>query len=421
MTKNNLPNTVAIIGAGAAGLMAAEVLSAHGVSVQVFEQMPTAGRKILMAGKTGLNISHDEPLADFITRYTPSQVIANFVRDFCADDIRAWMTGLGVDSFVGSSGRIFPKQMKASGLLRAWLDRLKNQGVAFFYRHCCVGVAGNQATFIKKDKNGNQIGRFSQEFSAIILACGGGSYARLGSDGAWQAWFGNDELTPLYASNVGVVRLWSPFMYEVFGQVLKRVSVRVGVDTAYGDVVISHYGMESGVIYKLNRAMRQMLDEQGVIGVVMDLLPDKSHDEIDKILTKSKKQSLNNSLRKAGLDNVKISLLRECTNKTDWSDLSKMTKLIKALSIQCQGFRPIDEAISTGGGVRLSTVNHQLQSLKNPYLFIAGEMLDWDAPTGGYLLTACLAMGRVVANNVANFIDNTPNKAKTLSNNTHCL
>lgn len=402
--KNNSVPTVAIIGAGASGLMAAEVLSARSVEVHVFEQMPTAGRKILMAGKTGLNISHNEPLDDFVTRYTPSDVMAKFVREFHAEDIRAWMNGLGIDSYVGSSGRIFPVQMKASDLLRAWLSRLSEQGVQFHYRHACVGVQDNLVAFIKKDKHGDELERFERTFDSIVLACGGGSYARLGSDGAWQAWFGDDELTPLYASNVGVVRSWSPFMNDVFGQALKRITITVGDESAHGDVVISHYGMESGLIYKLNRAMRAMLNESGRIRLQIDLMPDKSIDDITKTLNKSKKQSLNNILRKVGLDATKIALLRECTNKTDWSDLSKMAAFAKNLPVDFDGFRPMDEAISTGGGVRLSAVNDQLQSRRNPHLFIAGEMLDWDAPTGGYLLTACLAMGRAVGQNVANFI-----------------
>lgn len=401
---NPTHHKVAIIGAGTAGLMAAEVLSARGVQVQVFEQMPTAGRKILMAGKTGLNISHSEPLVDFLMHYTPSDTMAKFVNGFHAQDIRAWMRGLGIDSYVGSSGRIFPVQMKASGLLRAWLARLIQQGVVFFYRHVCVNITNNVVTLIKKDKHGNQIECRTRRFDAIVLACGGGSYAHLGSDGAWQAWFDKDELIPLYASNVGVVRSWSPFMTDFFGQALKRITVTVGTEVAHGDVVISHYGMEGGLIYKLNRSMHKMLKETGGMYAQIDLLPNKSTDDIIKILTKSRKQSLNNKLKKVGLDATKIALLRECTLKTDWSDLLKMAKFIKNLFVTFDCFRPIDEAISTGGGVRLSAVNAQLQLHRNPYLFIAGEMLDWDAPTGGYLMTACLAMGKTVGNHVANFV-----------------
>lgn len=398
--------TVAIIGAGASGLMAAEVLSASGVSVQVYEQMPTAGRKILMAGKTGLNISHSEPLDTFITRYDNERV-GRWVEQFYADDIRAWMSGLGIDSYVGSSGRIFPTQMKASTLLRAWLHRLYEQGVRIHYRHRCTDVRDDVATFCVYDKDGQMMDEFCQSFDAIILACGGGSYARLGSDGAWQKWFATDELTPLYASNVGIVRTWSPFMADLFGQALKRVTASVGQHTGHGDIVISHYGMESGLIYKLNHAMKDELDRQGKIRLVLDLLPNKSPKAITSTFAQSKKQSLNNLCRKVGLDPIKIALLRECTNKTDWSDFDKMSRLIKALPIYFDGFRPMDEAISTGGGVKLSALTDTLQSRHNPHLFVIGEMVDWNAPTGGYLLTACLAMGQVVGRHVAKLLTDT--------------
>ncbi|MFA9485340.1 TIGR03862 family flavoprotein [Moraxella haemolytica] len=403
MTHNHTP-IVAIIGAGASGLMAAEILSASGISVQVYEQMPTAGRKLLMAGKTGLNISHSEPLDEFITRYSDVR-IGNWVRQFHANDIQAWMSGLGIDSYIGSSGRIFPTQMKASALLRAWLHRLDEQGVCIYYRHRCTDIHDDMATFSIHDKDGQPIGVISRSFDIIILACGGGSYARLGSDGAWQAWFGQDELTPLYASNVGIERTWSPFMHSHFGQALKRVRASVGKHTDYGDIIISHYGMESGVIYKLNRSMKDELDTQGKICLTLDLLPDKSPQFITKVFTQTKKQSLNNLCRKIGLDPIKTALLRECTNKNDWSDFQKMASFIKALPIYFDGFRPIDEAISTGGGVKLSALNHTLQSRHNPHLFVVGEMVDWDAPTGGYLLTACLAMGRAVGHHIATLLN----------------
>ncbi|MFL1731656.1 TIGR03862 family flavoprotein [Moraxella oculi] len=397
--------SIAIIGAGAAGLMAAEVLSDRGLRVHVYEQMPTAGRKILMAGKTGLNISHDEPLPTFMSRYMPKKRLAYCVEQFSANDIREWMQGLGIDSYVGSSGRIFPVQMKASGLLRAWLERLQKQGVSFHYRHRCMNVVGNEIELVELDKQGNCIRRFFCKFDAIILACGGGSYARLGSDGAWQNWFDDDELAPLYASNVGIVRSWSPFMQGVLGQPLKRVTAKVGDVHAHGDIIISHYGMESGLIYKLNHVMRKQIIHHGKACLWLDLLPAKPLDELTKSIRHAKKSSLNNALRKIGLDAVKIALLRECTDKTDWSDFYKMASFVKNLPVAFDGFRPIDEAISTGGGVKFSAVSQQLQSKSNQHVFIAGEMLDWDAPTGGYLLTACLAMGRVVADGVLTFLD----------------
>ena len=398
--------SVAIIGAGAAGLMAAEVLSAYDIDIQVFDQKPTAARKILMAGKTGLNISHNEPMADFVTRYTPSDWLMPYVQAFGADDIRAWMTSLGIASYVGSTGRIFPVEMKASKLVRAWLNRLHNHQVKFHYRHRCTTMDNRVLCFEILDNKGNIIDKFSQAFDAVILACGGGSYAHLGSDGAWQRWLGADELTPLYASNVGVLRAWSPFMTPLYGQAIKRVRAWVGDDIGHqGDIIISHYGLESGLIYKLNLAMRQVMDEHQTFTLYLDLLPDKSADFIYKNLTKNKKQSLNTLLKKLGLDAVKIALLRECTNKTDWSDLSIMAKHIKSLAIECTGFRPMDEAISTGGGIKRMAVDDDLQLRAHAGVFCCGEMLDWDAPTGGYLLTACFATGRAAAMGVVRHLN----------------
>lgn len=398
---------IAIVGAGAAGLMAAEVLSSHDdVMVSVYEHKPTAARKILMAGKTGLNISHAEPLDQFVSRYlVHDERLANYVQRFDANAIRAWMLGLGVESFVGSTGRIFPTQMKASVLVRAWLNRLSEAGVAFYYRHGCIDVQGTTLTLVQSDQKGEVIRQFSQDFDAVILACGGGSYAKLGSDGAWQEWFGDGQLTPLYPSNVGVLKDWSPFIEPLYGQAMKRVKAWVQSQHSHqGDIIISHYGLESGLIYRLNHTMRQAMNQEGFV-LHLDLLPDKSLDAIIKIFQQNKKQSLNTVLKKLGLDKVKIAVLRECTNKTDWSDFVKMANHIKDLSIKCTGFRPIDEAISTGGGVKWSCLDDDLQCLHQAGLFCAGEMLDWDAPTGGYLLTACFATGRAAAHGVLRFLD----------------
>lgn len=400
---------VAIIGAGAAGLMAADVLCGLNVRVSVYEQMPSAGRKILWAGKTGLNVSHSEPMADFITRYTPSDWLAPFVGRYDNAWLVKWLETLGVMTYVGSSGRIFPVQMKASGFLRAWLQRLSAAGVAFFYRHECTKIHQNTLTFTDKSQTNadGSYTSFKQSFDAIILACGGGSYARLGSTGAWQAWFADDEKTPLFASNVGVVRAWSDFMTPYFGKALKRVKLIVQDTHSQGDIIISHYGLESGLIYKYNRQMRRQLINHGCIEVIMDLLPDKNHHDIARILPQ-KKKSLNTLLKKAGLDAPKIAILRECTDKSDWTNPAQMATFIKHLPIRFEGFRPMDEAISTGGGVKRSALTENLQLKSNPYVFCAGEMLDFDAPTGGYLLTACFATGRAAGRGVAQWLKLNP-------------
>lgn len=400
---------VAIIGAGAAGLMAADVLCGLNVRVSVYEQMPSAGRKILWAGKTGLNVSHSEPMADFITRYTPSDWLASFVGRYDNAWLVKWLETLGVMTYVGSSGRIFPVQMKASGFLRAWLQRLSAAGVAFFYRHECTNIHQNTLTFTDKSQtNPDGLGlTFKQSFDAIILACGGGSYARLGSTGAWQAWFADDEKTPLFASNVGVVRAWSDFMTPYFGKALKRVKLTIQNAHSQGDIIISHYGLESGLIYKYNRQMRWQLTDHGRIEVIMDLLPDKNHHDIARILSQ-KKKSLNTLLKKAGLDAPKIAILRECTDKSDWTNPVQMATFIKQLPIRFESFRPMDEAISTGGGVKRSALTENLQLKSNPYVFCSGEMLDFDAPTGGYLLTACFATGRAAGRGVAQWLKLNP-------------
>lgn len=394
-----MPKRVAIIGAGPAGLMAAEVLSQYDYEIDVFEQKPSAARKFLMAGKTGLNISHAEPVDTFIQRYDRAEWLGTWIKQWDAQWIQNWMQGLGIESYIGSSGRIFPIEMKAAPLLRAWLKRLMADGVRFHYRHRCVDLSHNQLTIE------NQTQRFSATYDAIILACGAVSWSQLGSDGAWQPWLSKNEIEPFQASNAGVLKTWSPFMQACFGQPLKRVNAWVQSEQqTHGDIIITHYGFESGVIYKLGRDLRAQLAQKQRLQLHIDLLPDVSIDQLEKKLQGNKKQSLTNLWRKAGLDTVKINLLREIVEKSLWSDAKQMAQQIKQLSIALDGFRPIEEAISCAGGVKQTAVSAQLQLQSNPYVFCCGEMLDWDAPTGGYLLTACFATGRAAAEGVNTFI-----------------
>jgi uncharacterized flavoprotein (TIGR03862 family) len=397
--------TVAIIGAGAAGLMAADYLSQFDVTIQVFEQKPSPARKLLMAGKSGLNISHAEPLDTFVSRYTPDDWLTPHLHALNAEHICKFMANLGIESFVGSTGRIFPSMMKASPLLRAWLNKLQAAKVHFFYRHSCQAITDNQATFRVTDQ-----APFSQKFDAIILATGGMSWSRLGSDGKWQAWLNDDELTPFYPSNVGICRAWSQHLTHDFGKAIKRVKASVvlpngDVESGFGDIILSHYGMESGLIYRLNRAMREQLEHKGTMALTLDLLPDIRTEKLLASLTSPKKQSLSNLWRKAGLDPVKIALLREIVPKSDWHDAQTMSLAIKNLVIAFDGFRPIDEAISCGGGVKRQALNQDFSLKSNPSVFCCGEMLDWDAPTGGYLLTACFATGQAAAKGVAQYLD----------------
>lgn len=394
-----MPNKrIAIIGAGPAGLMAAEVLSQYDYTIDVFEQKPSAARKFLMAGKTGLNISHNEPIADFIQRYDQAEWLAPWIKQWDAAWIQNWMHGLGIESYIGSSGRVFPVEMKAAPLLRAWLKRLMTAKVKFHYRHRCVELSKNQLTIE------NQTQRFSTSYDAIVLACGAVSWTQLGSDGLWQDWLAQGEIETFQPSNVGVLKSWSPFMQDCFGQPLKRVDAWVNAENkTHGDIVITHYGLESGVIYKLGRdlrALNALNANHQVLELYLDLLPDVSLAQLENKLQGNKKQSLTNIWRKAGLDQVKINLIREVVAKAQWSDAKQMAKHVKQLCIPLDGFRPIEEAISCAGGVKQAVLSPQLQLRSNPYVFCCGEMLDWDAPTGGYLLTACFATGRAAGQGV---------------------
>ena len=393
---------VAIVGAGPAGLMAADVLSQYkNYEIHVFEQKPSAARKFLMAGKTGLNISHAETFEQFIQRYDQVEWLRTWIEKWGAAWIQKWMQSLGIESYVGSSGRIFPVEMKAAPLLRAWLKHLVEQQVKFYYRHQVTDLKHQKLKMI--DLKSNQINE--QKFDAIILACGAVSWSRLGSDGAWQKWLSSSEIETFQPSNAGVVYPWSDYMQSVFGQPLKRVDawVEPSVKTQ-GDIVITHYGLESGLIYKQGRSLRQLIQQSQPLVMYLDLLPDQSIQQLVQKLQPSKKQSTANIWRKAGLDTAKSSLLRELVDKALWNDPEQLAQQIKHLKIELQGFRPIEEAISCAGGVKEQALTQDLQLKSHPSVFCCGEMLDWDAPTGGYLLTACFATGRAAGEGVHQYL-----------------
>lgn len=392
---------IAIIGAGPAGLMAAEVLSQYEYDVHVYEQKPSAARKFLMAGKTGLNISHAEPAEQFIQRYDQADWLAPWIKQWDAVWIQHWMKGLGISSYIGSSGRVFPIEMKAAPLLRAWLKRLSENGVKFHYRHQVLNVQPQAVQF----RNLLQGIVFEEHFDAVIMACGAVSWSQLGSDGAWQSWLNAEEIEPFQASNAGVEIAWSKFMQPVFGQPLKRVEAWAGdSEKSTGDIIISHYGLESGLIYKQGRELRHLAKQQQPMALYLDLLPDQTVEQLASKLQPSKKQSLSNVWRKAGLDAAKANLVRELADKKLWTAPEALAQQIKALKIPLTGFRPIEEAISCAGGVRREMLTEHLQLKSHPSVFCAGEMLDWDAPTGGYLLTACFATGRAAGEGTYHFL-----------------
>ena len=403
---------IAIIGAGPAGLACAELLTKQKdvpVEVTVFEQMPSAARKFLMAGKTGLNISHNESFEQFVSRYDDPCWLKPMLEQCKADDIQHWMHGLGIDSYIGSSGRIFPNEMKAAPLLRAWLKRLQTQGVHFLYKHQCTHLKNKALSYtdLKLQQQHTVV------FDAIVLACGAVSWPQLGSDGQWQHWLEPQHINTFLPSNVGMTVTWSEFMTASFGQPLKRIQAwSQGQEKQFGEMVISHYGLEGGLVYRCNRQLREQFQNNANDAntsplLFLDLLPDLTIEQIVQKLQQGQKQSLNTRWQKLGLDKTKIALLREVVNKSDWSDHEKMASFIKKLPIHIQGFRPITEAISCAGGVKKTALTQNLQFKQYSGLFACGEMLDWDAPTGGYLLTACLATGQHVAKGVVMYLQNT--------------
>lgn len=388
---------VAIVGGGPAGLMAADVLSKAGVAVDIYEAKPSVGRKFLMAGKGGLNITHNEPLDDFVNRYDAIDWLRPMLTDFNANHVREWMASLGVDSFVGTSGRVFPSEMKAAPLLRHWLANLKKRGVRVHCRQYWRGFTTD---------GGLQFDGHVVHADSVVLALGGGSWPSLGADGLWMHTLAAHGVTlaPLLPSNCGFRVNWSSFMRGFAGQPLKNINGWVGETFSSAELMITECGVEGGLIYALSRPLREKLMQDGVATLYVDLWPDMTEADCASRLQPSGKYSLSNSWRKAGLDGVKAALVREYLPKTDWSDGQKVAVAIKQYPIQLTGMQPIDEAISTAGGVMREAVDEHLMLRNLPGVFCCGEMLDWDAPTGGYLLTACLASGRRAAHGVLEFL-----------------
>ncbi len=370
---------VLVIGGGPAGLMAADVLSAKGQSVVVAEAKPTVARKFLMAGKSGLNLTKDEPFEAFLSAYAEaSDFLKPMLKAFGPAEAVAWAESLGQEMFAGSTGRVFPKVMKASPLLRQWLTRLERQGVEIKTRHKWVGLDDGYVFETPE-------GTVTFQPNCVILACGGASWSRLGSDGTW-AGVAHLDVAPFQPANMGYCVDWSPYMEKHFGKPVKGTALKVGDQISRGEFVVSKRGVEGGGIYAISRILRDGAP------LTLDLLPDLSVDDIRRRLAKPRgKSSLTNHLRKTlGLDPVKQALMMEFVHPLP----EDLAPLLKDVPVRLGDARPMDEAISTAGGVRLSDLTTELMLKDRPGVFAVGEMLDWEAPTGGYLLTACLATGR---------------------------
>jgi len=398
-----LSPTVAVIGAGPAGLMAAERLAQAGLRVTVHERMPSVGRKLLMAGRGGLNLTHSEPLEAFLDRYdVPARGrISGWLDAFSPADLTAWAEGLGQPTFVGSSGRVFPKAMKASPLLRAWLARLEGLGVEIRTRSRWTGWTDGALSFEMPE------GKRIERPDAVVLALGGASWARLGSDAAWVPALeeAGAAVGPFRPANVGFDLAWSPLFRERFaGQPLKGIALSHAGRTVRGEAMIAAYGVEGGAIYALSSGLRDAVARDGLAALTIDLRPDQSQEALTRRLSKPRgKDSLSNWLRKAvHLDPLALALLREAGPIP--TEPALLAARIKGVPLTLTGVQGLSRAISSAGGVTLDAVDERLMLKSRPGVFLAGEMLDWEAPTGGYLLQASFASGVVAADGVLDWL-----------------
>jgi uncharacterized flavoprotein (TIGR03862 family) len=396
-----MKKTAAVIGAGPAGLAAAEVMAEAGLDVTIHERMASPARKLLMAGRGGLNLTHVEEFSRFLTRYgAAAKQMRPFLDAFGPQDLRDWCAGLGQETFVGTSGRVFPKSFKASPLLRAWLRRLDALGVKIHLRHDFRGFDQNVALFDTPE------GPLRIEADVTVLALGGASWPRLGADGSWVAPLAEAGLasSPLRPANCGLLIGWSDFFAQKFqGQPLKNIALRCGARLVRGEAMITRRGLEGGAVYALSGELRDIFARDGEAEIGVDLRPDVAEEILaHKLAWPRGKQSLSNFLRKAaGLTPAGVALLRESGPLPETPE--GLAARIKALPLRISGVSGLERAISTAGGIEWDALDAGLMAKNRPGLFLAGEMLDWEAPTGGYLLTACFATGRAAGKAAAAF------------------
>lgn len=397
--------TVAVIGAGPAGLIAAETLAQAGVAVTVFDHMPSPARKFLMAGRGGLNLTHAEPLDAFLPRYRPqAPALLDAVRALPPAALIAWCEGLGIETFLGSSGRVFPKTLKASPLLRAWMGRLGGLGVELRTRHRWIGLDGSAPRFATPD------GEVRFAADAVVLALGGASWPRLGSDGGWTALLPGVACVPFAPSNVGFVLPWSAHLARHAGTPLKRIALSFEGRAVRGEAMLTATGIEGGAVYAQSAPIREAIARDGSAAFTLDLRPDLEVAEVARRLAaRGKGETVSTMLRKAlALSPAAVALVQECRHSGVGGDLAT---LVKALPLTTRAAQGMARAISSAGGIAWEALAPGFMLRAHPGVFVAGEMLDWEAPTGGYLLQGCFATGVAAAKGVLAWIRPAPRPA----------
>ena len=394
MSQRNSRKSAVVVGGGPAGLMAAEALIGAGMGVDLYDRMPSVGRKLLMAGKGGLNITHSEPLERFLTRYGAQRKrLEPMLRELPPEALREWVHRLDIKTFVGSSGRVFPHEMKAAPLLRAWLHRLRSAGLRIHARHEWRGWSENgDLRFMHRD------GDASVHADVVVLALGGASWPQLGSDGAWVAQLAERgvDIAPLRPANCGFDVAWSEhFRARFAGNPVKPVVASFGDMRRQGEFVVTEHGVEGGLVYALSAPLRDTLASAGTATLTLDLAPDHDLARLTSELARPRGSRSRSShiQSRIGLKGVKTALLREVLTEAEFDDPVRLASAIKAVPLELVRPRPVEEAISTAGGVSWEALDDGLMLRALPGAFCAGEMLDWEAPTGGYLLTACFATG----------------------------
>ncbi|TPE44594.1 TIGR03862 family flavoprotein [Maribrevibacterium harenarium] len=401
---------VVVVGAGPAGLMAAEVIQNAGYQVTVYDAMPSACRKFLLAGVGGMNITHSEDFDPFLSRYyDKAEWLRPSLTALPNTALCDWIHGLGIDTFVGTSGRIFPTDMKAAPLLRNWLKRLKESGVTFQMRHKLIKMDADQTLYFQHYEE-----TISVKADAVVLALGGASWPKLGADGSWQSWLPslNVDVAPLVSTNCGFIGNWSEYLQTKFeGAPLKDVSFSVMLPdgekiTKKGEAIVTKTGIEGSLVYAFSKYLRDQIIASGTAHLIVDLIPSLTPAQaLDRLSKQKPKESFAKYLKRTlKIDGVKLALLHESYVKTDFQTAAQLVSCLKNIKLTLTATKPIDEVISSAGGVCENAVNEDFMLTALPGVFCAGEMLDWEAPTGGYLLTGCFATGKHAGEGVVTYL-----------------